>query len=108
VNAIRSPANGVFFSVVSLWEALIRFQLGKRPLPEPPELYLPRERQRHRIASLDVDEGSVTALASLSAVHRDPFDRLLVAQAVRHGMTVVTVDQSVRADPVSCLPIVSP
>lgn len=77
---------------------MIKFQLGKLPLPEPPETYLPR--QRHAIASVPVDEASVVELAQLPLLHRNPFDRLLICQAIRHGLTIATVDQAVQAYPV--------
>jgi PIN domain nuclease of toxin-antitoxin system len=102
-DSIRDPDNEVFLSVVSLWEATIKFQLGKLPLPESPETYLPKQRERHLIASLPVDEASVIQLAKLPSLHRDPFDRLLICQAIRHGMTIMTVDQAVRMYPVSVM-----
>jgi PIN domain nuclease of toxin-antitoxin system len=89
---IRDPDNEVYLSVASVWEAVIKYQLGRLPLPEPPQTYLPRQRERHQIASLAIDEASVTQLAELPPLHRDPFDRILVAQALRHGLTVATVD----------------
>ncbi len=102
-DSIRDPNNEVFLSVVSLWEATIKFQLGKLPLPESPETYLPKQRKRHLIASLPVDEASVIQLAKLPPLHRDPFDRLLICQAIQQGMTITTVDQAIRAYPVSVM-----
>ncbi len=69
----------------------------KLPLPGPPAEYLPRERNAHGIASLPIDEGAMVYLASLPAIHRDPFDRILIAQALEHGLTLVTVDADVAA-----------
>lgn len=87
-------------SVVSVWEAVIKHQLGRLPLPEPPGTYLPEQRRRHSISTLAVDEASVAQLGKLPPLHRDPFDRLLVCQALEHGLTLVTVDDAVRAYPV--------
>lgn len=101
--AIRDPANEVFLSVASVWEAVIKFGVGKLPLPSPPADYLPRQRAAHRIASLPIEEAALRYLASLPPLHRDPFDRLLVAQAIEHRLTIVTVDPSVRAYPAPCL-----
>jgi PIN domain nuclease of toxin-antitoxin system len=92
-DSIRNPANEVYLSVVSLWEAIIKYQLGKLPLPEPPESYLPEQREQHRISSLTLDEGSVSQLSKLPSIHRDPFDRILVSQAIEHNLTIVTVDK---------------
>ena len=98
---IRNPENEVYLSVVSLWEAIIKHQLGKLPLPESPEKYLPIQRERHRIESLALDENSVAHLAKLPAVHRDPFDRMLICQAIENGLTLVTVDAVISDYPVS-------
>jgi PIN domain nuclease of toxin-antitoxin system len=98
-TAIQDPANEVYLSAASVWEAVIKYGLGKLPLPAPPADYLPRQRDAHGIASLPVDEGAMPHLAGLPPLHRDPFDRLLVAQALQHGLTVVTVDPAVAAYP---------
>ena len=77
--------------------------MGKLPLPEPPETYLPKQRDLHQIASLALDESSVIQLAKLPPLHRDPFDRMLICQALQNGLTIVTVDSAVRAYPVSVM-----
>jgi PIN domain nuclease of toxin-antitoxin system len=98
-DAIRDPANDVYLSVVSFWETIIKSQLGKLPLPDPPQDWLPRDRGQHRITSLPVDEASVAHLAALPLLHRDPFDRLLICQALEHRLTIVTVDEKIQAYP---------
>jgi PIN domain nuclease of toxin-antitoxin system len=102
--AVEDPANEVYLSAASVWEAVIKYGLGKLPLPAPPADYLPLQRDAHRIASLPIDEGAMPHLAGLPPLHRDPFDRLLVAQALQHGLTIVTVDPDVAAYPVPRLP----
>ena len=94
---IQEPDNTVYLSVVSLWECIIKYQLGKLPLPESPEIYLPKQREQHRIDSLTVDEASVAQLITLPSLHRDPFDRLLICQALQHNLTIVTADARVMA-----------
>lgn len=89
---IRDLNNDVYLSVVSLWEAIVKHQIGKLPLPKSPSVYLPVQRQKHQIASLPLDEASVSQLANLPPIHRDPFDRMLVCQALEHSLVVVTVD----------------
>jgi PIN domain nuclease of toxin-antitoxin system len=96
-DAIRDPANDVFLSVASVWETIIKHQLGKLPLPAPAELYLPAQRKRHLIATLPIDEQSMLHLAALARLHADPFDRLLIAQSFQHNLTLVTVDQALQA-----------
>lgn len=102
-NEIRNPANQVYLSVVSLWECIVKYNLGKLPLPQPPETLLPAQRDQHKIANLALDEQSVLHLATLPALHRDPFDRMLICQALAHGLNIVTVDQEIRSYPVSLL-----
>lgn len=102
--AVQNPANEVYLSAASVWEAVIKYGLGKLPLPAPPAGYLPRQRDAHGIAALPIDEGAMAYLAGLPPFHRDPFDRLLVAQALQHGLTIVTVDAEVAAYPVPVLP----
>ena len=101
---IRYPANEVFLSVASIWECVIKHSIGKLPLPAPPADYLPDQRTAHKIVSLSIDEEAVTPLASLPSLHRDPFDRILIAQAMQHGLTLVTMDDAVRAYPVPLMP----
>ena len=96
-NAIRDPENEVYLSVISIWEAIIKYQLGKLPLPEHPATYLPKQRDLHQIASLALDESSVIQLSQLPLLHRDPFDRMLICQALQNNLTIVTVDTAVRA-----------
>ncbi len=98
-SLISDPQNEIFLSVVSLWEMITKYNLGHLPLPQPPEVYAPIQRKRLRIGSLAVDEGSVFQTAKLPPLHRDPFDRLLIGQAIEHGLTLVTVDAAIRSYP---------
>lgn len=102
-TAIQDTQNNVYLSVVSIWEAIIKYQLGKLPLPSPPEVYIPLQRQRHLIASLPVEEDVMVHLASLPSLHRDPFDRLLISQALMHDLTLATIDASVLSYPVTTI-----
>lgn len=94
-ESIRNPENEVYLSIVSIWEAIIKHQLGKLPLPEPPEIYLPAQRERHQISSIILDEASVCYLTKLPPIHRDPFDRMLICQANVRDLTIVTVDDEI-------------
>lgn len=85
-------ANFVAVSVVSLWEAVIRHSLGKLPLPESPYPWLAVQREHHGFVSLPVDERSLAHLGELPPHHQDPFDRLLVSQAIESTLLLVTVD----------------
>lgn len=105
-DAIRDPTNEVYLSVVSVWEAVIKYALGKLPLPEAPATYLPRQRAAHRIMTLPIDEAVIAHLANLAPLHRDPFDRILIAQALQQGLTLATVDDAIRAYQAPFLPTV--
>ena len=96
---IADRSNLVYLSAVSLWETLVKHSLGKLPLPAPPMSYLTVARERHQISPLALDESSLRPLVSLPQAHRDPFDRMLVCQALEHGLTIVTVDPVFAAYP---------
>ena len=94
-DAIRAPGNTVFLSVASLWEIIIKYNLGKLPLPQSPEIYIPRQRQIHQIKSLPIGESSLINLVSLPNLYRDPFDRLLISQTLSHNLTIITIDPEI-------------
>ncbi|QQE67353.1 PilT protein-like protein (plasmid) [Leptolyngbya sp. BL0902] len=102
-DTIRDPDNDVYLSSVSIWEVIVKYQLGKLSLPESPETYLPRQRDLHQIDSLALDEMSVIQLTKLPLSHRDPFDRMLICQALRNDLTIATVDSAIRAYSVSVI-----
>jgi PIN domain nuclease of toxin-antitoxin system len=100
--AIRDPNNQVFLSAVSFWEISVKHNLGKLPLPQPPAQFIPAQRKKHLLASLALDETAVAQLGGLPALHRDPFDRMLVCQAQAHGLTLASSDPLIRQYPVRC------
>ena len=102
-DVIRDLENEIYLSVVSVWESIVKYQLGKLPFPESPETYLPKQRDLHQIVSLGLDESSVAQLAQLPPLHRDPFDRMLICQALQNDLTIVTVDAAVRGYSVSVM-----
>ena len=102
-TAIQEESNEVFLSVVSVWETLAKHQLGKLPLPSPADEYLVRRREQHAIASLPFDEPSLAHLLRLPLHHRDPFDRMLICQALQHDLRVITADAQFVRYPISVL-----
>ena len=102
-DAIRDKSNEAFLSVVSVWEALIKYKIGKLPLPAPADEYIENRRSAHGIANLTLDSGAVSHLLSLPEHHRDPFDRMLICQALQHELTIVTNDEIFRRYPVPVL-----
>jgi PIN domain nuclease of toxin-antitoxin system len=97
------PANEVFLSSVSAWEIAVKHSLGKLPLPRPPSVLVPEERQRHQIAPLALDEGAALFSAKLPELHQDPFDRMLVCQAMVGGLTLLTPDSLITQYPVATI-----
>lgn len=75
--AIEDGNNDIFLSVVSIWEITIKYKLGKLPLPQSPEIYLPTQRQLH--------------------------SRMLISQALHHGLTLITDDHAIQNYPVPLL-----
>ncbi|MGE5340981.1 MAG: type II toxin-antitoxin system VapC family toxin [Candidatus Omnitrophota bacterium] len=102
-EAISNTENEIFLSVISIWESIVKYQLGKLPLPRPPSEYLPEQRERHQIESLPLDEESVIYLPKLPSIHRDPFDRMLICQAIKNQLILVTVDNYIRSYPVKTM-----
>jgi PIN domain nuclease of toxin-antitoxin system len=85
--------NEVFLSAASAWEIGFKYAKRKIQLAERPERLVPAERAAHGIAPLPIDEESALLASRLPLIHRDPFDRFLVGQAIVHGMTIVTPDR---------------
>lgn len=96
-EALADPDNERLVSVASIWEISIKFGIGKLPLPRSPDEYVPTHLQAVAAASLPVDEADALAVASLPRHHGDPFDRMLVVQARRRGLTLVTGDARLAA-----------
>ena len=82
----------LLLSAASAWEIAIKHALGKLTLPEPPERYVPSRLDALRTTSLPIQHDHALRVASLPSHHRDPFDRLLVAQAQIEGVPILTAD----------------
>ena len=93
------PFNDIFLSSVSSWEIVAKFTLGRLPLPEAPEKFIPTQRKLHKIESLSLQEDAALHLVKLPDYHKDPFDRMIVCQALVHGMTILTPDEAIRRYP---------
>jgi PIN domain nuclease of toxin-antitoxin system len=100
--SIQNPANTILLSVVSVWEILIKGQLGKYTLRSPLPVILGQQ-QANGIVILPVTLDHVLALDTLPAVHKDPFDRLLIAQAIAEGATLLTADPIIALYPIQVL-----
>jgi PIN domain nuclease of toxin-antitoxin system len=100
---IEDPGNDLFLSVVSAWEITVKYGLGKLRLPRPSEVLIPELRRDYGVGSLELDEEAVLHLRRLPALHKDPFDRMLITQALVHGITILTPDPLIRQYPVRTL-----
>ena len=98
-EAIRDPSNEVFLSAVSTWEIASKYKTDRLPLPESPDRLIPTERALRGVRALSFDEDSALQVLRLPPLHRDPFDRMLVCQAIVHGLAILTPDPLVSQYP---------
>jgi PIN domain nuclease of toxin-antitoxin system len=101
-DAIAYEANEIFVSVISVWEIEIKRAKGRLHVPLEIESTL----NAQRFGTLPVTLQHVQAVESLPRHHRDPFDRMLIAQAQLEGLTLVTSDRAMRRYPISVLPAI--
>ena len=102
-EAIADGASEVFLSAVSVWEMVIKMGLGRLELPEDLESFLARQLQVNGFRPLAMTLPHALAVRHLPDVHKDPFDRLLVAQAQHEELVLVSGDAAVRRHPVSVI-----
>jgi len=98
----ENPDNEVFLSVVSSWEIAIKHRSGKLRLPNDmtPADFIPEARRRHGIDVLPVREEDSFVLVKLPPIHHDPFDRMLICQAIANQMIILTPDPLITQYPV--------
>lgn len=103
VTQIADEANELWFSVASIWEIGIKASIGKLPLPEPLDSYISSRMAELGVQLLDIKANHAVKVSSLPLHHRDPFDRMLIAQAIIENMTLVTADSMFKQYDVSVL-----
>jgi PIN domain nuclease of toxin-antitoxin system len=96
---LEAAGSDVVISTASVWEIAIKHGRGRLALPVPPPQFVPAARARYGIDLLPIDEESALHVAKLPDLHRDPFDRMLVSQAIVHGLTILTPDPLVTQYP---------
>ena len=89
---ILDSSSEIFLSIASLWEIAIKINIGKLTLDEPFEQLFPRELHFHKIRILDITVDNLVRLTTLPSHHRDPFDPLIIAQALDEEISVIGVD----------------
>ena len=90
---ITNPDNKLFFSVAGAWEIIIKVGTGKLSIPEEPDIYLNSRITDNRFEVLQIELPHVMQVAKLPDLHRDPFDRIIVAQSQVTGMPILTIDR---------------
>ena len=91
-SVFLDPGNSLFWSVASLWEVAIKLSIGKLDLAEEWRQTIEREMTLNAIRWLPIEPRHCEIVAQLPFLHRDPFDRLLIAQARYEDMTILTTD----------------
>jgi PIN domain nuclease of toxin-antitoxin system len=89
--------SGLFLSAASSWEIGAKFALGKLDLPEPPAQYVPTWMLKWGIQGLDISHSHALRAGNLPPHHQDPFDRMLIAQAMTEGMALATADRLIES-----------
>lgn len=97
---LTDSENQIYLSAISVWELLIKYEKGFLKLNELPQFYVPKYRVLHRIESLPFCEEATFQLHKLPWHHKDPFDRMLVSQAISHHMAIVTPDILIQQYPI--------
>lgn len=103
LTLVEDRTTTLLLSAASSWEIAIKYGIGRLPLPEPPERYVPTRMRAIGAEALPIEHADALAVAALPALHRDPFDRLLIAQAGAAGATILTADPAVAQYPAETL-----
>jgi len=93
---VEDTSHTLYLSAASAWEIAIKYALGKLRLPEPPEVYVPSRLTSLGVHPLAIEHTHALRVAALPVLHRDPFDRLLVAQAQSEDLAILTDDPAMQ------------
>ena len=102
-TALQDDTNQVFISVASAWEMQIKMQLGKLKLSKSWDEIIEAEQVNNDFEFLKADRPHIRILDSLPFHHKDPFDRLLIAQSIHEGLTLVSNDSKLASYPAPLL-----
>jgi PIN domain nuclease of toxin-antitoxin system len=103
VNIISDKTNEIVVSAAVSWEIAIKWQLGKLPIPIAPSLYIPSRMAQYGFVPLDITIAHTVRAESLPLHHKDPFDRILIAQCQIESVPIVTADPLIAQYGVSVL-----
>jgi PIN domain nuclease of toxin-antitoxin system len=105
ISLAEDSRNELLVSAASSWEIAIKHGIGRLPLPEPPQRYVPTSLHAIGARGLPIEHTHSLAVASLPPLHRDPFDRLLVAQAKMLEIPLMTADPAIAQYPINTIQI---
>lgn len=93
---IEDPSTSLLLSAATSWEIAVKNSIGRLPLPEPVSSYVPSRMRQTGVESLAISHSHALQVAALPHHHRDPFDRLLIAQAQLENLPLMTIDGVLR------------
>ena len=99
-DLLLHPDSELYVSIVSIWEIAIKYSKGRLVLPASPDQFVPTHRTKLGAELLQLDEESACHVTRLPDIHKDPFDRILICQAMIHGMVLLTPDDRISRYPV--------
>lgn len=95
LSLVENPRTELLVSAAVSWEIAIKYRLGRLPLPQEPERYVPTRLRALKAEPVAIEHSHALAVAGLPLLHRDPFDRLLIAQAGALDVPILTADDSI-------------
>jgi PIN domain nuclease of toxin-antitoxin system len=98
---LDDPSRSIVLSDVSVWELCLKWEAGKITLPSPPRTWVEEQARAWSLDRLEVERFQLYRSTELPTLHRDPFDRLLIAQALDRGLTIITPDAHIQRYPVA-------
>jgi PIN domain nuclease of toxin-antitoxin system len=99
-QALAAGSNQLYMSLASVWEIAIKVGIGRLPIPAPLESFIPEQLRLNRIELLPITMEHTFQVAHLPLHHRDPFDRIIIAQSIRESMPLVSADEAFDAYPI--------
>lgn len=97
---LADPGHEIYLSAISAWEIGVKYSTGRLPLPNPPAVFVPTQRQALGLIPLIFGEPAALLEAGLPRIHKDPFDRALICQAIIENLILLTPDPAIRRYPV--------
>jgi PIN domain nuclease of toxin-antitoxin system len=104
LDMLNNPRNVLFLSAASVWEVVIKHASGKLHLPAAPDVFVPSRMARDGVTGLAIEHAHVLQLTHLPLHHRDPFDRVIIAQAQVERLPIMTADRLFAVYPVTLIP----